>query len=255
MLFRSPFRVGAVELQGVLSPLAAAWVVAIEKPAAGVHRQLLLGHPLGHVDAVGDAVAVGQDQRRPRIVLSLQEGPDRVLIAGAHRHRRDIDMAVGHRHQTEILLGGLLAAAGELGDGRQGCGFGALAAGVRVHLGVEHQNVHIAPRRQNVIEAAETVGQFIAGRKREELEQDRLLLFAVIRAIELIGEAASKVSEETRINVTTVPGGAIIGMRNRLVHGYFDIDPEIVWETACHEVPLLLPPLRDSIDKAFDSAE
>jgi uncharacterized protein with HEPN domain len=96
----------------------------------------------------------------------------------------------------------------------------------------------------HMIDAAESVGQFMANRPRADLDCDRMLLFAVIRAIEIIGEAAGKVSEEARLAYSDIPWNAIVGMRNRLIHGYFDIDTEIVWKTVSQEVPFLLPRLH-----------
>lgn len=99
-------------------------------------------------------------------------------------------------------------------------------------------------RLRHMIEAAETACQFIEGRQRSELDADRMLLFALVRAVEVIGEAAARVSPETRAATPSVPWAAIIGMRNRLVHAYFDIDHDIVWKTAADELPALLPLLR-----------
>lgn len=101
-----------------------------------------------------------------------------------------------------------------------------------------------------MIDAAESVGQFMAGRQRVDLDRDRMLLFAVVRAIEVIGEAASRVSDETRAANPAIPWSAIVGMRNRLVHGYFDIDTGIVWKTATGELADLLPRLRALIGNA-----
>lgn len=92
----------------------------------------------------------------------------------------------------------------------------------------------------HMIEAAETVAIFIANRECTALDQDRMLLFALVRAIEILGEAASKVSAETRVAAPSVPWGQIVAMRNRLIHAYFDIDHDILWKTATEEVPLLL---------------
>lgn len=99
-------------------------------------------------------------------------------------------------------------------------------------------------RLQHMIEAAESAIQFVAGRERSELDTDRMLLFAVIRAIEVIGEAASKISEEIRAVNGGIPWKAIIGMRNRLIHAYFEINTETVWETVTVEIPAILPQLR-----------
>jgi uncharacterized protein with HEPN domain len=92
----------------------------------------------------------------------------------------------------------------------------------------------------HMIEAAETVAAFIAQRNRTDLDHDRMLLFALVRAIEILGEAASKVSPQTRLATQRVPWSQIVAMRNRLVHAYFDIDRDVLWKTAVEEVPHLL---------------
>ena len=69
--------------------------------------------------------------------------------------------------------------------------------------------------------------------------------FAVVRAIEVVGEAASKLSEEFRAAHPGIPWRAIVGMRNRLIHAYFDIDTQTVWETATQELPPILNQLRE----------
>jgi uncharacterized protein with HEPN domain len=79
-----------------------------------------------------------------------------------------------------------------------------------------------------MIEACEPVLRFISDRRRSDSESDQMLLFAVVRAIEVLGEAASKVSEDTRSACLEIPWSAITDMRNRLIHGYFDIDLDIV---------------------------
>lgn len=82
-------------------------------------------------------------------------------------------------------------------------------------------------RIAHMIEAPRDALGFIAGRARVDLDTKRMLLFAPVRAVEIIGEAASKVSDETRSAHAGTPWKAIIGMRNRLVHAYFDIDADI----------------------------
>jgi uncharacterized protein with HEPN domain len=100
-----------------------------------------------------------------------------------------------------------------------------------------------------MIEAAETLAKFIAGRTRADLDSDRMLLFAVVRAIEVLGEAASQISDDMRSRAADVPWRAMVGMRNRIVHAYFDIDADIVWKTAVEEVPGLLPRLRELLEQ------
>jgi uncharacterized protein with HEPN domain len=101
-----------------------------------------------------------------------------------------------------------------------------------------------AVRVRHMLDAADAAGRFIAGRQRADLDADQMLLFAVVRAIEILGEAAGKVSEETRLLIDTVPWSHIVGMRNRLIHGYFDVDAEIVWKTVSEELPALASQLR-----------
>lgn len=95
-----------------------------------------------------------------------------------------------------------------------------------------------------MIEAAEAVVTFTARRQRADLDTDQMLVFALARAIEILGEAASKVSQELRATAQTVPWADIVAMRNRLVHAYFDIDRDILWRTATQDVPSLMPVLR-----------
>ena len=99
-------------------------------------------------------------------------------------------------------------------------------------------------RLQHMIDAAESALQFVSGRARHDLDQDQMLLFAVVRALEVMGEAAAKVTEQARAEAPGIPWSSIVSMRNRLIHGYFDIDTEIVWKTVTAELPPLLPLLK-----------
>ena len=96
----------------------------------------------------------------------------------------------------------------------------------------------------HMIDAGEAALQFVASRSRADLDNDRMLLFALVRAVEVMGEAAGKISDNTRSAHKDLPWTAIVGMRNRLIHGYFDIDTDIVWKTVSEEIPDLLPKLR-----------
>ena len=98
-------------------------------------------------------------------------------------------------------------------------------------------------RLQHMLDAAEAAIEFMQGRDRSALEHDRMLLFAVVRAVEVLGEAATKVTAETRERHADLPWRAASSMRNRLIHGYFDIDREIVWVTVTAELPALVKKL------------
>lgn len=79
-------------------------------------------------------------------------------------------------------------------------------------------------RLEHMIDAVRSAQNFMRGRARADLDSDLMLLFAVVRAIEIVGEAASRVSADARAAMPGVPWSAVIGMRNRLVHAYFDIN-------------------------------
>jgi len=98
----------------------------------------------------------------------------------------------------------------------------------------------------HMIEAAEQALDFVRSRTRQDLETDPMLRFALTRAVEIIGEAASQVSEPGRAELPAVPWRQIVGMRNRLVHAYFDIDRDILWDT----VQLFLPQLLRQLPPA-----
>lgn len=102
----------------------------------------------------------------------------------------------------------------------------------------------------HMIDAAEAVAQFVDGRSRGDLDEDRMLLFALVHAIEVLGEAANKVSPETQAAAPQIPWGSIVSMRNRLIHGYFDINATIVWKTATVEVPALVSLLQALVGQA-----
>lgn len=88
-----------------------------------------------------------------------------------------------------------------------------------------------------MFDAAKEMYSFTSGKSRKDLDTDRKLALALVKDIEIIGEAASKVSEEARSKYPTVPWLDIINMRNRLIHAYFDIDLDIVWDTATKDLP------------------
>jgi uncharacterized protein with HEPN domain len=101
-----------------------------------------------------------------------------------------------------------------------------------------------AIRLRHMLAAAEEAMEFAQGRSREDLDTDRMLSRAVVRDIEIVGEAASQVTAETRKGLPTLPWPSIVGMRHRLVHGYFDIDLDRVWDTLIDDLPPLISELR-----------
>ena len=98
-------------------------------------------------------------------------------------------------------------------------------------------------------DAAAAALRFVQGRRREDLDRDEMLLFALVRAVEVIGEAATKVSPDGRAALAGIRWAAIVGMRNRLVHAYFDVDRDVLWSTVCEEIPRLMARLSEAIDE------
>lgn len=105
-------------------------------------------------------------------------------------------------------------------------------------------------RVHHMIEAAEQALDFVRGRNRADLEGDLMLRLALTRAVEILGEAAAQVSEAGRGELPAVPWLQIIGMRNRLVHAYFDVNQDILWDT----VELALPDLLNKLKTALGPA-
>jgi uncharacterized protein with HEPN domain len=91
--------------------------------------------------------------------------------------------------------------------------------------------------------AREAIG-FARGRIRANLDSDRMLVLALVKDIEIIGEAAFQISTVTRDQLPEIPWDDIIGMRHRLVHAYFDINLDILWQTAQDDLPPLIAVLE-----------
>jgi len=78
---------------------------------------------------------------------------------------------------------------------------------------------------------------------RADLDSDRKLNLALVRLIEVVGEAANRVSEETQRRIASIPWPEVVGMRNRLIHGYDEVDFDILWDTIQIELPALIAAL------------
>jgi len=110
-------------------------------------------------------------------------------------------------------------------------------------------------RLQHMLDACREALRFVGDRTRADLANDRMLSFAVVRALEILGEAASRVTAETRESCPALPWSSIVGMRNRLIHGYFDIDLDRVWDTVMLDLPALENQLGLVLKEHADPAE
>jgi uncharacterized protein with HEPN domain len=100
-----------------------------------------------------------------------------------------------------------------------------------------------------MLDAAREAISFAKNRTRKDLDNDRMLSLSIVKSIEIIGEAASKVTDETKNECSEIPWANIIAMRNRLIHACFDIDR--VWDTIVDDIPSLI----DTLEKLISSEE
>ena len=101
-------------------------------------------------------------------------------------------------------------------------------------------------RLRHLREAAAKAIAYCEGRSRSDLDDDELLRLALTKLVEIVGEAAKQVGDQTRADLPDVPWSAAARMRDRLVHHYFDIDLDVLWATIADDLPTLLNSLPDS---------
>ncbi|MBN1796342.1 MAG: DUF86 domain-containing protein [Sedimentisphaerales bacterium] len=99
-------------------------------------------------------------------------------------------------------------------------------------------------RVRHMLDAACKAIEFTAESKRDDLDKDDKLALSVVRLLEIIGEAANNVSDEFQEEHHQIPWRLIGATRNRLIHGYFDVDLDVVWEIVRSDLPMLVSQLK-----------
>ena len=94
-------------------------------------------------------------------------------------------------------------------------------------------------RLKHMLDAGSEAMEFAEGKTRTDLDKNRMLVLSLVKAVEIIGEAAYRTKENTRREFPEIPWEDIIGMRHRLVHAYFDINLDILWKTVHEDLPML----------------
>lgn len=100
---------------------------------------------------------------------------------------------------------------------------------------------------QDMIEAINAAEEFIIGQTFEDFENDQKTIFAVSRAIEIIGEAAKQIPPELCQQYKNIPWKDMAGMRDKMIHHYFGINLKILWNTVKTDLPSLKPQLTQML--------
>ncbi len=95
-------------------------------------------------------------------------------------------------------------------------------------------------RLHHILDAAREAVAFSQGRSRNDLNTDRMLNLSLVRLLEIIGEAARETSTAFREAYPEIAWKKMVGMRDRLTHGYYDVNLDVVWETVTEDLPPLI---------------
>ena len=100
---------------------------------------------------------------------------------------------------------------------------------------------------RDMLDMALKAQEFLGQQGQEAVKRNEMLAFALVRAIEVIGEAASCITPETRSSLPQIPWKVIVGMRNKVIHNYRAIDTRIVWQTVVEDLPPLIAELKKQL--------
>lgn len=103
-------------------------------------------------------------------------------------------------------------------------------------------------RLRHMLDHAAEAIEMAAGRRRSDLETDRQFCLALTRLVEIVGEAAARISAEGRTRWPAIPWAEVVGLRNRLIHGYDSVDPDILWTIIADDLPVFVAELRLILD-------
>jgi len=95
-----------------------------------------------------------------------------------------------------------------------------------------------------MVEAVQEILEFTQGGILQSIVADRPLQHLIVRDLEILGEAASRISPQYRQEHPEIPWRDMIDLRNRLIHAYFDLNPDVIWKTVQQDLPKLLPVLK-----------
>jgi len=99
-------------------------------------------------------------------------------------------------------------------------------------------------RLRHMLDSAREAVELIHGKARSDLDANRVLSLALVRLLEIVGEAASKVTHDTRQQTPDIPWSQIVSLRHRLIHGYDTINMDILWKILTGDLPVLIAQLK-----------
>ena len=102
---------------------------------------------------------------------------------------------------------------------------------------------------KDIVDAIESIEKFVAGMNFEEFKNDDKTVSAVVRKLEIIGEATKNIPDEIKEKYPKLPWKEMAKIRDKLIHGYFSVDFEIVWKVIKEELPLLKPKIEGILQK------
>jgi len=103
----------------------------------------------------------------------------------------------------------------------------------------------------DILDAIYKVDVFIKDMNYDQFKSDDKTIFAVIRALEIIGEATKRITENIRTSYPKIPWREMAGIRDKLIHDYFGVNIEVVWKTATGDLPSLKPGIKKILDQIY----
>jgi uncharacterized protein with HEPN domain len=105
-------------------------------------------------------------------------------------------------------------------------------------------------RLRHMLGASREAVELIAGLSQAEVISNRVLTLALVRLLEVVGEAAARIMPETQVQSTAIPWSQIVSLRNRLIHGYDSVDFDILWQILTRDLPSLIASPEELLAKA-----